>query len=323
MSVNAFHIAFASNDAYVPYLAVTLQSLLSHQPEVEGRQWIVHILTDGMSEGSVQSLEEIVSKRADFRLEVHVVSTQSFSELPDLGYSIYTYLRFLLPTVLPAVDKVLYLDVDLLVADDISKLFLAPIDTAIAAVPEFWNQKHRKKWQLSAETFYFNAGVLLINLSIWREKDYAKSLITWCGEHQKRLRFPDQDALNVVLQDDVSWLPLRYNVMYNDMERTDYYENARFQTEIGDCLYRPAIIHFAGCAPWFDDKRKHPYHYLWWEQNAQMKSPQSPRASLKGWKRRKFFFKQIFYKLISRYPSLEQLQEKYQQVLKKSQSKSQ
>ena len=121
MSVNAFHIAFASNDAYVPYLAVTLQSLLSHQPEVEGRQWIVHILTDGMSEGSILSLEEIVSKRADFRLEVHVVSTQSFAELPDLGYSIYTYLRFLLPTVLPAVDKVSYLDVELLVAEDISE----------------------------------------------------------------------------------------------------------------------------------------------------------------------------------------------------------
>ena len=235
MPLNTFHVAFASNDAYVPYLAVTLQSLLSYQVQVEGREWHVHVLTDGVSEGNIRMLEEIVGNRADFQLEVHVVSTSSFSELPDVGYSIYTYLRFLLPTVLSSVERVLYLDVDLLVHADISELFLAPLDTAIAAVPEFWNKKHRKKWQLPEDTFYFNAGVLLMNLSMWREKDYAKKLIDWCEAHQKQLSFPDQDALNVVLQGDVSWLPLRYNVMYNHLERTAYYKKARFQSEIGEC----------------------------------------------------------------------------------------
>ena len=318
MPLNTFHVAFASNDAYVPYLAVTLQSLLSYQVQVEGREWHVHVLTDGVSEGNIRMLEEIVGNRADFQLEVHVVSTSSFSELPDVGYSIYTYLRFLLPTVLSSVERVLYLDVDLLVHADISELFLAPLDTAIAAVPEFWNKKHRKKWQLPEDTFYFNAGVLLMNLSMWREKDYAKKLIGWCEAHQKQLSFPDQDALNVVLQEDVSWLPLRYNVMYNHLERTAYYKKARFQSEIGECLYHPAIIHYAGCAPWFDDKRKHPYHHLWWEQSAQMNLRYSSRSSLSGWRRQKFFLKQFFYKLISRYPSLEKLQAQYQQVLNSS-----
>lgn len=104
MPLNTFHVAFASNDAYVPYLAVTLQSLLSYQVQVEGREWHVHVLTDGVSEGNIRMLEEIVGNRADFQLEVHVVSTSSFSELPDVGYSIYTYLRFLLPTVLSSVE---------------------------------------------------------------------------------------------------------------------------------------------------------------------------------------------------------------------------
>ena len=157
-----------------------------------------------------------------------------------------------------------------------------------------------------------------MNLSMWREKDYAKKLIEWCEAHQKQLSFPDQDALNVVLQEDVSWLPLRYNVMYNHLERTAYYKKARFQSEIGECLYHPAIIHYAGCAPWFDDKRKHPYHHLWWEQSAQMNLLYSSRSSLRGWRRQKFFLKQFFYKLISRYPSLEKLQAQYQQVLNSS-----
>ena len=131
-----------------------------------------------------------MGNRADFQLEVHVVSTSSFSELPDVGIPFTPICVFFCLLCFPLWREFCYLDVDLLVHADISELFLAPLDTAIAAVPEFWNKKHRKKWQLPEDTFYFNAGVLLMNLSMWREKDYAKKTYRVVRSTSKTVEFP-------------------------------------------------------------------------------------------------------------------------------------
>ncbi|TKZ28416.1 glycosyltransferase family 8 protein, partial [Brachyspira catarrhinii] len=200
--------------------------------------------------------------------------------------SIETYFRFFIAELLPQYDKVLYLDADLIIMDDLSKLYNFNIDDyAIGAIQDM-NMEISVKHEnfitsknlnireyvlniLKKESLkYFNAGVLLLNLKKFREDNILNELLEFT-EQNSPLEFQDQDILNAVLEKRVKYLDSRWNLL-KDLDFYISYQNDKNRIkEIKKRFKNPGIIHYIGeNKPWLY-KEKFWYSFegikLWWK----------------------------------------------------------
>ena len=135
------------------------------------------------------------------RLIYHVLADQAvvgLKQREDLTDA--TYYRLLMGNVLPAdMQRVIYLDCDLMLRGDVAELWRFPLgDAIVAAVPDPGFTYHHVLG-LSKDGPYFNAGVLLIDLVRWRGEAIGEKALAFATCHPDRLTFNDQCALNWVL----------------------------------------------------------------------------------------------------------------------------
>ena len=279
------HIVFACNDAYAQFLAVCFKSITLSQPIIENETYTLHVLTDKLSKRSIKRLKEAIKERADMVLQIHYVDMNMLQGLDSKQFTAFTFLRLIIPNILPAeIERVLYLDTDTLIANSILPLFSLDMKgKAVGAVNEniLSSIRHARRLNYDENKGYFNAGVLLIDLKQWRETNATKQLIDFCVKNIKHLRLFDQDALNVIFQDNKYELPLCYNVIPVNLT-SDYYYTPEHLDEIKEAIYRPVIIHYAASAPWYMDDCQHPMCYLWDETNALLPQPVKKGYRAKG-----------------------------------------
>lgn len=170
--------------------------------------------------------------------------------------------------IMKAYDKVLYLDSDLIILDDISKLYNVDIgDAYVGAVVDVdfagcYNgvDPERKKYfsknlKMDSPFHYFNSGVLLMNLVQFRENFTSKQILDIA--ESKEWLFPDQDVLNILCENHVYYLDMAWNVMMNWKDSSSCrIETARkapynmYQNYI-ESRKNVKIAHFAGFQkPW-------------------------------------------------------------------------
>ena len=161
-------------------------------------------------------------------------------------------------SVLPAeVERVLYLDSDLVVLDDLSPLY--GIDLAgkiLAAAPDFpWDPDGRETQRLrrigvADPDRYVNSGVLLMDLRRWRELDCTARLLDFIDRMGRDLTFPDQDAINVVLKGEILVVGARWNLQAR-MYRLGRRHFPREHAVASTAGRRPAIVHYTTAdKPW-------------------------------------------------------------------------
>lgn len=112
-------------------------------------------------------------------------------------------------------DRFVYFDTDILCDGDIS--YLAELDfngCVLAAVPDLSEQLDYAKRELDfTGDNYFNSGFLVVNIEEWRTKNYGKQIIEVLTS--KMPRQLDQDVLNLVCSNKVSWLAPIFNSCVN------------------------------------------------------------------------------------------------------------
>ena len=310
------HIAYACNQLYAQYVAVSLKSLCDSQPQCAGVIWKIHILTDGISDKSQKQLESVCALRQDFQLVVHVIRGKELQGLPSERFTHITYFRFFIADLIPDAERVFYIDTDCLILDDISAVFSLPLEKTIAAVTNPFDKDNKQRVSLQTHNFYFIAAPLLINTLRWRTQQYTSQLIEWCHSHLDILKFPDQDALNVLLQNDKEELPLRFNV-FPYFLNPQHFSRKDLIPQIRECLFSPAIVHFASCAPWYLDEYKNPFDELWHATNQTLKHPAKITYRNKGWLGLKY---RLFPKSRPTSMSLQTLKEQFLKISSKQQS---
>ena len=108
---------------------------------------------------------------------------------------IYVFLAKLLPDL----DRVLYLDADVVVVDDLRALYATDLGSnVVAAAPDLYRQYRLAAFGLSGSQPYVNAGVLLIDLARWRRESLTDRLVRFVERSGPQLELHDQDALNAV-----------------------------------------------------------------------------------------------------------------------------
>ena len=173
------------------------------------------------------------------------------------------YFRLFLTEILPdTINKVLYLDGDVIVRDSLLPLWnmdisdyplAAATDCMVAAEPE---EFERLGYPMSYG--YFNSGVCLINLDFWRKHNCIKDFISLLDDGEK-LRYYDQDVLNMLFHTSKLNLPIKYNLMTVCLYKNPKWTNTMFEQEISESLQEPVIIHYAGGdKPWFKYNKNEP-----------------------------------------------------------------
>jgi lipopolysaccharide biosynthesis glycosyltransferase len=218
-------------------LATTLRSIVDTDKSGEPLEF--HVLVDGVSERSRRRIfDSLPHGSASIRwIEVDLEMFRDFSTIRYI--SKITYARFLIPRIFPdTISKVLYLDSDILVFDDLQALWATDLEGHVlgAALDGLDAQLKSQTVRLPVPRVrdYFNAGVLLIDLHQWRKAHIVETAL----EYLKRCPgspYSDQDALNVACDGLWKRLDSRWNYLaYN--EEFDVSELA------GE--YKPGIVHF-------------------------------------------------------------------------------
>ena len=273
----------AADDNYAKPLTVTLHSAASHLRA--GSVLTVLLMDGGISESNWMAIKESL---AGLPLDIHVLQPDP-TRLRDLGISHHithtAYFRLLAAELLPdTLDKVIYLDSDVLVRDDLTQLWemelgdhycLAVQDIACPFVDARLAGANRKRsnpymaslspirnWRqlgIQGNAPYFNSGVMVLNLKRWRDDHIGEKLLDCLRQNQAFVWCWDQYALNVVFAGQWGQLPLRWNQGAHVFEYPSEQFSPVDAQQFVQMRDNPAIIHFTTeWKPW--DYR--PYHPL-------------------------------------------------------------
>lgn len=129
MNIN---LALCCDDKFVVPVLVCLTSVFENN---RNQRFDVYILTAGITKDNERKFSQLASTYNQ-TIEIKYVDTSRFSCLPSRGrYVVATYYRFILPEVIPD-SKVLYLDGDIIVTNDIGNLWETELDNYACAVVE-------------------------------------------------------------------------------------------------------------------------------------------------------------------------------------------
>lgn len=220
---DSINVALGADDNYALPLAVTICSILKN---VKSNTFLhIFILDGGITDKSKKRIERVFAKNGNIEKHTFEWVTPSLESIKDLptfkGRPLAVYLPLLIPDLLPETcNKVIFLDCDLILDTDIQKLWASETEhQAIWAVRDVLIQKLSDPKGVSVyrelggreDSPYFNSGVLLINLELWRKEDVSKKAIHYLRENRETMYHCDQEALNAVFIDRWGELDPRWN----------------------------------------------------------------------------------------------------------------
>ena len=253
-------IVFACSENFVPYLSVALQSIVDNVSA--RRRYDVIVLTRNISPASMITLTRQVKADNVGIGFLDVDAALGDIELPHHGhFRPETYYRLLAPSLLPNVDKAIYLDSDLIVDADVAELF----DTDVTGYPLAATRDAdtlgqicgydasvgpylKNELGMSDPMDYFQAGVVLMNLAYLRDHVSPDEFLAISTE--RMWRWLDQDVLNKVVDGDYVRVHMRWNYLmdWQHLRRTHIVAcaPADVRCEYAEAEADPAIVHFAG-----------------------------------------------------------------------------
>lgn len=256
-------IALAADAGFAMQLAVVLTSLVAQaEAPVE-----VYILHDGFDD---KLRRRVAAGAMDLKVTWVPVKMGGLHDVEMPSYlGTAALLRLLLPSLLPgSVERVLYLDADVLVRKELDELWATDLGgrssgaVRDAVIP--WAGSPRslpwRELNMSPKAPYFNSGVLLMDLAAWRERDVAGR--AFAALRRQPMLYGDQCGLNAVGPDDILQMDPRWNLQVGHLEpdRSSAWLVERREV-LAAALADPAIVHFntgplgrpwrSGCAhPW-------------------------------------------------------------------------
>ena len=250
------NIALCADENYAFPCGVCVTSILENNIHEKCN---IYILTPGLKEESKKKFKEL-SKTYGQSIEIIAIDDTLFQDLKRCKrFPQSIYYRFLIPHLLP-VNKILYLDCDIIVTQSLKSLWETGIsEYACAVVEDQKSDDIRLQNNLELYKKYFNSGVLLMNLEYWRKNNTSQKLTNFIDNNTEKCVYPDQDALNYILGEKVLYLEYKYN--YQEFMLYPKEEQFLHKVKWGNLLPAnelPAIIHYTcDIKPWIKNCR-HP-----------------------------------------------------------------
>lgn len=263
------NIVFNIDRNYIQHCAATLNSIIK---TYTGNQIIrFYVVQNDLSDIDKFNLKRLVTNTTH-ELFFLSINNSLLNDMPigdntiSSNITISTYFRLFLTDLLPNdINKVLYLDSDIIVNSNIEELYLINIDNyAIAGVPDKeTNQKcNKERLSIPSKYFYINAGVLLMNIKYLRDIKFTKKISSFVNDNYDKILYHDQDILNALLYNKIFYIPYKWNMMDCYLYKKPIC-NSQYYPEVISSQNNPGIIHFAGYYKPWNIECKNPYRHLY------------------------------------------------------------
>ena len=244
------NILISVNEKYLDKAETMLFSLKRNTKEPIA----VYLLNRSLPQDHIFRFEQYLERVGIAALYVINVDSAFFDAFPlEIQFSIETYYRILAQFLLPeTLDRVLWLDADIIILRDIGEFYHQSFDGMKYVVcPD----KNEDSWELRIQKerlgipdthIYFNAGVMLMDLELLRQETKREMIMQKCLELKDKLLYLDQDILNTLYSGQVKYAEQKiYNYQLSDIRK--------LPKEDADQV---SILHYTG------HKKPWDYHYM-------------------------------------------------------------
>lgn len=273
-------VVCAADNNYAMPLAVTMRSALEN---LKGdRKIVFYIIDGGITDFNKQKiLKSLILEKCEVEfiqisdsliggITIAHESIESKNIATKAKYvSVASFYRLLIPQLLPEqLEKVIYLDCDLVVKGDLEQLWqtdlgenyvLAVRDTWIPSISSPTGRLNHQKLGLKPDSQYFNAGVLVINLRKWRTDDFSPKAIKYFRQNLEYIGWYDQGLLNALLVGQWGQLDPKWNfnaTSFYNYSSENYLSWKDSESLLSEDIYNelvrhPYIVHFVSeKKPW-------------------------------------------------------------------------
>lgn len=273
---NIVHIGMNIDNKYLYPCIILLTSLFFNRKPTSF--YNIHILiSDDIKEEDINKIYSLKEKYGKENSNISLYNMKNDfqkSHYKDTNrfISTTTYYRIALPSLLPNVDKIIYIDSDVVNFADLTEMYNLEFKNKtyfMGSLDKIEMVKELKSMGIIVNK-YMNAGILIMNLKGMREdgielklRNYIKSQI---------LNHHDQTAINALFHNNIEIISYRYAifsfksyenfVQYNDKQD----QSCRFnETELKKAFYEPTLLHYGGyIKPWHNEDYPKLYREYWW-----------------------------------------------------------
>ena len=258
------NILVAVNQKYVPQLKTLLFSLGQNNPQKNN----IYLMSSELKQNTIEELTLFAENRCNSSLHILAVDPEQFKNAKILShFSVEMYYRIFAVEYLPSdMDRILWLDADIIVKESISEFYQSDFKgkSLVVCSHRELDENYQaatidavKRLGLNSDTEYFNSGVILMNLEKMRKEFDSEKTFRLIEAYRECLVYPDQDILNLLYEKDVRYedkMIYNYQVHYN----WTYEEEKEFIEK------KVKILHYVGpVKPWGYQTYHFSYDYYW------------------------------------------------------------
>jgi lipopolysaccharide biosynthesis glycosyltransferase len=248
-------IAITPDENYAMPCGVLIKSILYTNPNKKIR---FHIISENLSAESKNMLMKCI-ENSKSNIIFYSLDHILVNNFPSFHNSHATYTILFLAIILPDdIKKVIYLDADMIVVNNLDELW----DTDITGFPmagamaiHFNDVRNYNRLGVDYTKGYYGIGTEIVNLAYWRNSKLLEECLHIIKQYNEKLLFHEQDVLNIVLKDKWKWLSPQYNCFQNYyMPINSFSIKKEYHEEIEYARINPVVIHFiSNPKPWHKD----------------------------------------------------------------------
>ena len=239
-------VVFSCDDNYIPYLTVAIKSLIDNSSDKYF--YLIYIFHNGISVPN----QNVVRKFNNNNVKIQFINVKrklsSLTKNLHLRdyYSESIYFRLFIPSIFKDYDKVIYLDSDMVILDDVSKLYhidlkdnlVAAVSDAVVALDDNLKDYVVNYVGVDKAEDYFNSGMLVMNVKAFKDAKIEERFIHLLNTYCFSTVAPDQDYLNALCKNRVLHLPSSWNKMMMDSKKEDELHIVHYNMFLKPWLYK-------------------------------------------------------------------------------------
>ena len=213
-----YNICLCADNNVVEYMSALIVSILRNSSQDE--EFIFHIITSCISEENknyINELKNIKNFQLKYYNPIHKEKFERwYSEKTPQKWPVEVFFKLDIPFILKDLDKVLYLDCDMIAVNNFKELFDINMDnyTVAAAKDKLISNSHLKKIKLNKSNGYFNSGLLLINIknfnTLFPNDTFLEKIDKYLN-NIKIVEYPEQDIINIIFNNKIKPIDSKYN----------------------------------------------------------------------------------------------------------------
>lgn len=212
--MSTLNVLYQSDNNYAMVTGVSIASLCinnSHLADIN-----IYLIDDGISEDNLEKIRKLVCRynrnlvvvdSSPIKQKLIELNVQPWRGTYTTYYKLFAASQLELPT-----DRVLQLDGDTIINGKLDELLSLDLSNSVcAATRDCVLTSYKKAIGLKRDEYYYNCGVMLINVDYWKRNNCTGRIIDHLNNVRNKYFVVDQDIVNVLFRNEITYISATYN----------------------------------------------------------------------------------------------------------------